>query len=134
MEGNEENPAKGALEEGGSTSRHSGTFPGLALRTPDLVMTEIKDMSQSEDKPYVIYEKLKKKYDKVTQPTECRKYVTKRSMKNVRDIPQDIEKLSRIIFSDLKNMITRSHSFVRTLIRTRGKTPCILLYDDEQLS
>ena len=73
------------LGEEGLNSRlavveYSGVFPGLApngnskdlaseyLRPPDFVMTEIKDMLQT-DKPQMIYAKRKKKYDEVKQAT-----------------------------------------------------------------
>ncbi|KAK3578953.1 hypothetical protein CHS0354_034742 [Potamilus streckersoni] len=87
----------------GLTSRlvvveYSGIFPGLVpppttgnskyLRTPDFAMTEIKDILQT-DKPHIIYEKLKKKYDEVTRPTGMQTIRDKKKYQTRRDIPQN---------------------------------------------
>ncbi|KAK3586618.1 hypothetical protein CHS0354_029498, partial [Potamilus streckersoni] len=60
-------------------------------------MTEIKDR-QTNHKLSMI--SLRRNTRRRCDRLECSKYVTKGSKKNRRGIPQDIEKLSRIIFSN----------------------------------
>lgn len=70
---------EGGLQSSLAVAEYVGKFPGLAphgnarqpteyLRTPDIVMKEISDMTDKH-KPHQIYNKLKQKYDEVTRPT-----------------------------------------------------------------
>ncbi|KAK3578955.1 hypothetical protein CHS0354_034744 [Potamilus streckersoni] len=63
--GNDDNPATGELEVG-----------------------KILDTSKT-DKPHIIYEKLKKKYDEVTRPTGMQTIRDKKKYQTRRDIPQN---------------------------------------------
>ncbi|KAL3848118.1 hypothetical protein ACJMK2_018996 [Sinanodonta woodiana] len=85
------------------------------------------------DKPQMIYAKLKKKYDKVTRPTGMQQIRDKKKYENLKGRTTGHRKTVAEHIQQLNTMVTRSYSFVRALIRTNGKMPCILLYDDEKL-
>ncbi|KAK3587126.1 hypothetical protein CHS0354_006769 [Potamilus streckersoni] len=106
---------------------YNGTFPGLASphATPgnskDLVSiftdpTLCNDRNKGQtDKPQIIYEKLKKKYDEVARPTEMQKIHDK-----IYDKTKGHTTVHRKTVADriqkLENVITRSHQFVKFLI------------------
>ena len=121
-----------------------GTFPGLAphgnskhnaseyVRTPDYVMKEIHSLNQS-CKPQKVYSTLKEKYDEVSRPT---------GLQQIRDKKKNAKSSNRgectgtnvaDHIQRLENMVTNNHPFVRSTIRISGKTPFIILYDDQQI-
>ncbi|KAK3609244.1 hypothetical protein CHS0354_009359 [Potamilus streckersoni] len=86
------------------------------------------------DKPQSIYKKLKKKYDEVIRPTGIQQVNDKKKYEKSKGHTTGHIKTVADHIQQLENMITLSHSFVRTLTRTNGETPSILLLDDEQLT
>ncbi|XP_053376475.1 uncharacterized protein LOC128547528 [Mercenaria mercenaria] len=138
------------LGEGGLQSQlalieYVGKFPGLGshgnsrqqteyLRTPDYVMDEVTDLL-SNNKPKQVFDKMKSKHDVSTRPT---------GLQQIRDKKKNMTKTngqhssSRKNVADhilnLENMVSNNHSYVRSIIRNNGKTPCIILYTDEQMT
>ena len=87
-------------------------------------------------KPAEIYLKLKDKYDEVTRPGGMKTIYNKLQYEKSKAAKLDGNTLTTNIadqISFLENMVTESHSFVRSVIRTSGRPPTIILYNDEQI-
>ena len=137
---------KGGLRSSLAVVEYKGKFPGLIphgnskdpeseyIRTPAHVMTEVAELLKSH-KPKMVYEQMKKKYDEVTRPSSIQQIRAKKrydkaknddcSMGHTKNVADNIQQL--------ENMVTHNHSYVRAIVRTNGKTPVTILYNDEQL-
>lgn len=139
------------LGEGGLRSKlavieYIGKFPGLSLhgntkiggegeeyvRTPTYVMDEMKTMLET-DKPSTVYNNLKRKYDELTRPTGLQQVRNKKRREKVKDTQSTNGNNVADQIMALENMVSKNHNFVRTIIRDKNKTPCIILYNDEQI-
>ncbi|MEW8547998.1 MAG: hypothetical protein AB2693_31220, partial [Candidatus Thiodiazotropha sp.] len=134
-----------ALQSNFAVVQYLGKFPGLAshgnsrqnteyIRTPTEVLDEVKEMS-GKHKPHQIYNKLKIKYDELTRPTGLQQINDKIKYEKAKEknhIGHSSNTADQII--TLENMVSEGHPFVRSIIRNSRKSPCIILYTDEQLS
>ena len=83
-----------------------------------------------------VYEKLQKKYDETSRPSNInqirnlKKYAMKKERPD-KDLPRK-NVADQIVL--LENMVSDNDKFVRSVIRTNGKTPTIILYTDEQMT
>ena len=134
-----------ALQSNLAVVQYVGKFPGLAphgnsrqqteyIRTPTEVMDEVKDMA-GKHKPHQIYNKLKNKYDEISRPTGLQqindkiKYEKSKEKKHVGHSNTVADQVMT-----LENMVSEGHHFVRSIIRTSKRPPCIILYTDEQMT
>jgi hypothetical protein len=85
-------------------------------------------------KPRKILDKLTAKYDVLTGPKELRQIYDKQYRLRQKEKTVDVHKDN---FADqirtLKNKVTKKDPFVRSIIRTGGRTPTIILLTDEQI-
>lgn len=121
-----------------------GTFPGLAphgnskqanseyLRTPDFVMQEAQELLKSE-KPKIVFEQLKKKYDEITRPTGLQQIRDKKKYEIRKGKPLHHKNNVADNIQTLETQVSHNHPYIRSVIRTNSKTPCIILYSDEQI-
>jgi hypothetical protein len=120
-----------------------GKFPGLGphgnsrqqglncnLRTPDYVMDKVIDLL-AQEKPKQVYDKLAAKYDKVSRPSNIQKI---RDRKKYDKDRRATFILTHAHILTLETMVSNNHHDVRSIIRNNGKTPCFILYTDEQLA
>ena len=140
------------LGEGGLTSsfaliEYLGSHPGLLphgnskdqkseyLRTPNFVMEEAEQML-IHDKPKAVYERMKiKKICRVNQTDRIA--TAKRQKKKNYTKKQNPDFHSNNIadnFQEIENLVMINDAYIRSVIRTNGKTPCIILYSDEQIA
>ena len=125
--------------------QYVGKFPGLGphgnsrkdteyIRTPTEVMDEVKDMA-GKHKPHQIFNKLKNKYDEISRPTGLQqindkiKYEKAKEKKHIGHSNNIADQITT-----LENMVSEGHPFVRSIIRTSKRSPCIILYSDEQMT
>lgn len=136
---------EGGLQSSLAVAEYVGKFPGLAphgnarqpteyLRTPDIVMKEISDMTDKH-KPHQIYNKLKQKYDEVTRPTGLQQIYDKQKYEKSKERQQSghTNNIADQI-KHIENMVSEGDNFVRSIIRNNKKPPCIILYTDEQIT
>ena len=103
------------------------------LRTPHFVMEEANELLK-QDKPKIVYENLKNKYDELTRPTGLqqlrdKKKYEKNKLKSVQYNRSNVA----INVQILENLVTHNHLYVRSVIRTNNKSPGIILYTDDQI-
>ena len=138
------------LGEGGLTSsfaliEYLGSHPGLLphgnskdqkseyLRTPNFVMEEAEQML-IHDKPKAVYERMKMKYDELTRPTGLQKLRDKKKNYTKKQNPDFHSNNIADNFQEIENLVMNNDAYIRSVIRTNGKTPCIILYSDEQIA
>ena len=136
---------KGGLESNLAVVEYKNQFPGLAphgnsknpnseyLRTPNFVMEEAGELLK-QGKPKLVYETLKKKYDEVERPTGLQQLRDKR--KNEKKKAKPVQYSNSNVADNmqvLENLVSHNHKFVRSVFRTNGKSPGIILYTDEQI-
>ena len=138
---------KGGVQSNLAIVEYRGKFPGLKphgnskdseseyLRTPVHVMTEVAELLKS-NKPKMVFEHMKKKYDEVTRPTSIQQIRDKKKYDKAKnqDTLTGYSKNAADHIQQLENMVTHNHSYVRAIVRTNAKTPVVILYNDEQLS
>ena len=80
-----------------------------------------------------MYNTLKRKYDELSRPTGLEQIRNKRrTEKNKEENACNGHNVADQILV-VENMVSQNHPFVRTIIRDKNKTPCIILYTDEQI-
>lgn len=139
---------EGGLESSLAFVEYVGKFSGLGphgksqsqdtkyTRIPDYVMTEVDRLTDQKSKPAAIYLTLRDKYDEVTRAPMKTIYnkiynnKSKAAQANGQTISNNIA--DQICY--LENMITDNDTFVRSMIRSGGKSPTIILYTDEQIA
>ena len=133
---------EGGLKSSLALVEYVGKFPGLAshgnsrgtneyIRTPDYVLDEIAHRV-AIDKPKQIYDALKVKYDEVTGPSSIQQVKDKKKNLTRTDAQHSRKNIADHI-QTLQTMIGQGHPFVRCLIHSSNKSPCTILYTDEQL-
>ena len=126
-----------------------GNFPGLAphgnsksgeeyIRTPAHVMTEMSDMLR-KDNPLNVKNKLTNKHEVMSGPSNMtqvhdKNYYDKKKQREI-DLGRSI---SRGNIADHINEIDKmlaegEDTIVRSIIRDKGKAPCLILYTDAQM-
>jgi hypothetical protein len=96
-------------------------------------MSEIKEMSGKMN-PGQILNKLANKYDELTQPTGLQQIydLQHRERKKDKNIEGHTHNFADQI-RHLENLVSENSKFVIAIIRTNAKTPCIVLFTDEQI-
>lgn len=126
-----------------------GNFPGLAphgnakrkddyLHTPAAVMPDISDLLTSE-KLLHVYNNLSRKYDEIEGPTGRKQiYDKNRNDKKKARQANTGHFIRRGNFADhiseIDRLVANGDSVVRSIIRERGKAPCLILYTDDQIT
>ncbi|CAC5400572.1 unnamed protein product [Mytilus coruscus] len=140
--------AQGA-KESVAVVEYLGQFPGLAphgnsksgelyLRTPASVMTEMSDMLR-KDRPLNVYNKLTNKCEVTSGPSNRKQVHDKNYNDKKKQRIQDLgHSVSRGNIADHINEIDKmlagnKDTIVRSIIREKGKAPCLILYSDSQL-
>lgn len=120
-----------------------GSFPGLVphgnskhkneyVRTPAVVMDEMSQLLKCK-KPGVVYNELTVKYDELSGPTGRKQVYDKKRYDNKKQNHQNRQNVADNVAA-LENMLTDEDSIVRSIIRDKGKAPCTILYNDEQIT
>jgi hypothetical protein len=126
-------------------AEYVGCFPGLGphgnakcktdeyLRTPDYVLEDLGEMVKS-DKPKKVYDKMKSKYDEVTRPRSLKQVNDKKHAMLKKERPTALTKNVADQIKVLENKVSDNDKFVRCSVRSGGKTPCLILYTDDQIA
>ena len=139
---------EGGLESSLAFVEYVGKFPGHAphglsqdqtheyIRRPGYVIDDIERLNGQKRKPADIYLTMKETYDETTRPEMKTIYNKIGYLKR-----QTAENNGQILTTNvadqichLENMVSDNDNFVRSMIRTGGKTPTIILYTDEQIA
>ena len=136
---------KGGLQSKYAVAEYIGQFPGLGphgnsrdpaseyLRTPSFVIEEASELLK-QNKPKMVYEELKQKYDEVTRPANVQQLRDKKKYEKGKEKPVHFRETNVADnIQHLDNLVTQNHSYVRAVIRTNNKTPGVILYSDEQI-
>ena len=77
--------------------------------------------------------KLKRKYDEMTRPTGLQQIRNKKRREKAKETNNTSGNNVADQIIALENMVSKNHNFDRTIVRDNNKTPCIILYNDEQI-
>ena len=139
------------LSSGGNTqiaiAEYIGNYPGLGphgnskykteyMRTPHYVMVEMGELLKS-NKPQQVYDKLTLKYDELSGPANCQQVYDKKKRDVNNKRKENGHEYNRNNFADhikeIENRVSANDHFIRSVVRLNGKSPCIILYTDEQI-
>ena len=135
---------EGKLKSKFALVEYTGKFPGLSahgntksgddeyIRTPPAVMEEMAEMLKT-DKPSIVFNKLKRKYDEVSRPSSLHQIRNKKRREKMKETNNANGNNVADQIQALENLVSKDHHFVRTIIRDKNKTPTIILYNDEQI-
>ena len=135
----------GGLQSKNAVVEYIGQFPGLApngntkksdseyLRTPNYVMQEAEELPK-QNKPKMVFEDLKQKYNEVTRPTGLQQLRDKKHYEKNKNKPAQFRETNVADnIQMLDNLVTRDHPYIRSVIRTNNQTPGVILYSNEQI-
>ncbi|KAK3101791.1 hypothetical protein FSP39_006376 [Pinctada imbricata] len=120
-----------------------GKFPGLSshgntkigeteyLRIPTNVMEEMSTLLKQKT-PLEVYNDLTIKHDELSGPKN-KQQVRDKKKNDKKKTKTHIGKNIADHMAEIDNLVTQNDSIVKSVIRSQGKSPCLILYNDEQI-